>query len=157
MRTAVVRVDVDPTGALAPEELSAGMAALAEQAAAVGAELIQTALAAMPVGRRQVHLLIAGIDADSVEQVGIRLCAGVFGTEPVAGVTTYVSRGTDDDVRGVLSGFGLTGDIRRSPGADGLDVVYVTVGEADLQRAGESRLHTALEASLNCEVHIRAG
>ena len=35
-----------------------------------------------------------------------------------------------------------------------LDVVHVTVCEPDLQRVGESRLHTALEASLNCEVHI---
>lgn len=154
MRTAVVRVDVDPMGELLPEQLAAGMAVLAEQAAAAGVEVIDTDVAAMPVGRRQVHLLIPGSDVQSVIRRGIDLCANAFGAIPRPGVVTYVSRGTDDDVHGVLSGFGLTGDIRRAPGVDGLDVVHVTVPEADLQRAGESRLHTALEASLNCEVHI---
>jgi hypothetical protein len=69
-------------------------------------------------------------------------------------VVTYVSRGTDDDARGVLSGFGLTGEIERVPGDHGFDVVYVTLREADLEHIPESRIHTALEASLNCEVHI---
>jgi hypothetical protein len=69
-------------------------------------------------------------------------------------VITYVSRGTDDDAHGVLSGFGLTGEINRIPGDDGYDVVYVTLSQADLERVPESRIHTALEASLNCEVHI---
>jgi len=41
------------------------------------------------------------------------------------------------------------------PGDDGLDIVYVTLREDDLERVPESRVHTALEASLNCEVHIR--
>jgi hypothetical protein len=83
------------------------------------------------------------------------LCAKAFGTSPVAGVVTYISRGTDDDAHGVLAGFGLTGEIRRTPGDDdGFDVVYVTLRQADLDRVPESRIHTALEASLNCEVHI---
>jgi hypothetical protein len=55
----------------------------------------------------------------------------------------------------VLAGFGLTGEIERRPGDDGLDVVYVTLRKADLERFPESRIHTALEASLNAEVHIR--
>ena len=55
----------------------------------------------------------------------------------------------------MLSGFGLTGEIVRVPGRDGYDVVYVTLRESDLERIPESRIHTALEASLNCEVHIR--
>ena len=38
---------------------------------------------------------------------------------------------------------------------DGYDIVYVTLSEEDLERVPESRVHTALEASLNCEVHIR--
>jgi len=70
-------------------------------------------------------------------------------------VLTYVSRGTDDDAHGVLAGFGLTGEISRSPGDAGWDVVQVTLRKADLARVPESRIHTALEASLNCEVHIR--
>jgi hypothetical protein len=56
----------------------------------------------------------------------------------------------------VLAGFGLTGQIARTPGDDGVDIVDVTLREADLERIPESRVHTALEASLNCEVRIRA-
>ncbi len=31
----------------------------------------------------------------------------------------------------------------------------MTLRKADLERIPESRIHTALEASTNCEVHIR--
>jgi hypothetical protein len=55
----------------------------------------------------------------------------------------------------VLAGFGLTGEVERLPGDDGFDVVHVTLRKVDLERVSESRVHTALEASLNCEVHIR--
>ena len=51
--------------------------------------------------------------------------------------------------------FGLAGEISRTVGDDGLDVVHVSLRKADLERVPESRIHTALEASLNCEVHIR--
>ena len=154
MRTAVVRVNVDPSGLLTAAQLDQGMSTLLGLADEVGAEVVQTALAAMPAARRKVQLLIVGSDADTVEQTALDLCAKAFGTTPVAGVVTYVSRGTDDDAHGVLSGFGLTGQVRRSPGDDGFDVVYVTLRQADLERIPESRIHTALEASLNCEVHI---
>jgi hypothetical protein len=105
-----------------------------------------------------VELLIAAEDGDAAKRSAIALCTRAFGalnTAPVAGVVTFVSRGTDDDARGVLAGFGLTGEIARTPGDDGFDVVYVTLREDDLERVPESRIHTALEASLNCEVHIR--
>jgi hypothetical protein len=154
MRTAVVRVNVDPSGLLTPAQLDQGMSTLLGLADEGGAEVVQTALATMPAARREVQLLIVGSDADTVKQTALDLCAKAFGTTPVAGVVTYVSRGTDDDAHGVLSGFGLTGQVRRSPGDDGFDVVYVTLRQADLERIPESRIHTALEASLNCEVHI---
>jgi hypothetical protein len=154
MRTAVVRVNVDPSGLLTAAQLDQGMSTLLGLAGEVGAEVVQTALAAMPARRREVQLLIVGSDADTVKQTALDLCAKAFGTTPVTGVVTYVSRGTDDDAHGVLSGFGLTGQVRRSPGDDGFDVVYVTLRQADLERIPESRIHTALEASLNCEVHI---
>jgi hypothetical protein len=154
MRTAVVRVRVDPTGLLTSVQLDRGMSTLLGLADEAGAELVQTASGAMPAAGREVQLLIAGSDEDAVKQSASELCAKAFGTTPVAGVVTYVSRGTDDDAHGVLSGFGLTGEIRRCPGGDGLDVVYVTLRAADLERIPESRIHTALEASLNCEVRI---
>ena len=98
---------------------------------------------------------MTGPDADELKRTAIDLCTKAFGTTPVAGVLTYVSRGTDDDVHGVLAAFGLTGEISRTPGDDGCDVVHVTLPEADLARVPESRIQTALEASLNCEVRIR--
>jgi hypothetical protein len=154
MRTAVVRVNVDPSGLLTPAQLDQGMSALLGLADEVGAEVVQATLAAMPRARREVELLIVGGDVDAVRQTALQLCAKAFSTTPVAGVVTYVSRGTDDDAHGVLAGFGLTGQVSRVPGDDGFDVVYVTLRQADLERIPESRIHTALEASLNCEVHI---
>jgi hypothetical protein len=157
MRTAVVRVNVDPSGVLTTPQLRQGMTALHNLAGDAGAELLASDLAAMPVTRREVQLLIADSDAESVQKAAVDLCAGAFGafgTVPVAGVLTYVSRGTDDDAHGVLAGFGLSGQIRRSRGDDGFDVVYVTLRETDLERIPESRIHTALEAALNIEVRI---
>jgi hypothetical protein len=154
MRTAVVRVNVDPSGLLTAAQLDQGMSALLGLADEVGAEVVQATLAAMPTARREVELLITGSVVDTVKQTALELCAKAFSTTPVAGVVTYVSRGTDDDAHGVLAGFGLTGQVSRVPGDDGFDVVYVTLRQADMERIPESRIHTALEASLNCEVHI---
>jgi hypothetical protein len=155
MRTAVVRVNVDPGSALTPAQLEEGMELLLGLVGEIGAGVVENNLAAMPAGRRQVEVLIAADDAEAAKQTAIDLCAKAFSTTPVPGVVTFVSRGTDDDARGVLAAFGLTGEIARAPGDDGFDVVYVTLREDDLERVPESRVHTALEASLNCEVHIR--
>jgi hypothetical protein len=157
MRTAVVRVDVDPSAVLAAAELRDGMAALSGLAAERGADVVVADLAAMPSNRRQVEVLMDGDDSDELKRVAVELCAKAFGplgVEPVAGVLTYVSRGTDDDALGVLAGLGLRGEIERRPSGEGWDVVTVTLRKTDLERVPESRVHTALEASLNCEVHI---
>ena len=155
MRTAVVRVNVDPGSALTPAQLEEGMELLLGLVGEIGAGVVENNLAAMPAGRRQVEVLIAADDVDAAMRTATDLCTKAFSTTPVPGVVTFVSRGTDDDARGVLAAFGLTGDITRAPGDDGFDVVYVTLREDDLERVPESRVHTALEASLNCEVHIR--
>lgn len=155
MRTAVVRVNVDSAGVLATAQLSDGINALTALAGDVGAAVVDNNLAAMPPARREVELLMAGDDPDELKQLAIELCTKAFGTAPAAGVLTYVSRGTDDDAHGVLAGFGLTGEITRSAGYDGWDIVHVTLRKSDLERVPESRIHTALEASLNCEVRIR--
>ena len=160
MRTAVVRVDVDPSARLTSAQLTAGMASLSTLAAAIGAEVIDVDLAAMPTSRRQVEVLIAGNDAGALERTAVELCAkafGAFGAQPTVGVLTYVSRGTDDDAHGVLAGLGLRGEVERTdggPDGPGWDTVRVTLRRVDLERVPESRVHTALEASLNCEVQI---
>lgn len=149
MRTAVVRVNVDPDRVLAAEQLRDGMTVLLGLVSEVGVDV-----ARRDVGR-DVELLVTGDDVESAKKTAIELCATAFNTSPVAGVVTFVSRGTDDDAHGVLAGFGLGGEIVREPGDDGYDIVFVTLREEDLERVPESRIHTALEASLNCEVHIR--
>jgi hypothetical protein len=155
MRIAVVRVNVDPGSMLTPAQLGEGIEVLLGLSDEIGAGVVENNLPAMPASRREVELLIAADDVDTAKQTAIDLCTKAFSTRPRPGVVTFVSRGTDDDARGVLSAFGLTGEIARVPGDDGLDIVYVTLREDDLERVPESRIHTALEASLNCEVHIR--
>jgi hypothetical protein len=155
MRTAVVRVDVDPSGALSRDQLTAGMETLRTLAEQTGIELVDNNLAVMPRGRREAELLIVGADPEELKRTAMAMCANAFGTSPKPGTLTYVSRGTDEDAHGVLAGFGLTGEIDRTPGDGGYDVICVTLRKADMQRIPESRVHTALEASTNCEVHIR--
>ena len=155
MRTAVVRIRVDPAGQLTGAQLADSMVNLRDLAALVGVEVLDNNLAAMPAGRREVEMLMAGGEPEELKATAVALCAKAFGTQPEPGVLTYISRGTDHDAHGVLAGFGLTGEITRSPGDDGWDVVYVTLRKTDLERIPESRIQTALEASLNCEVHIR--
>ena len=155
MRTAVVRVNIDPESALAPAQLDEGMTVLLGLVREMGADVVDKRPAGMPARRREVGVLIDCDDVEAAKRAAIELCAKAFGITPVPGVVTFISRGTDDDAHGVLSGFGLTGEIVRVPGDDGYDVVYVTLRESDLERIPESRIHTALEASLNCEVHIR--
>ena len=156
MRTAVVRVNVDPESELTPAQLRDGMATLLEVTGEANIDVVENDLATMPASRREVELLIAAEDGDTAKGSAIGLCAKAFSTTPVPGVVTFISRGTDDDAHGVLSAFGLAGDITRAAGDDdGYDIVYVTLSEEDLERVPESRVHTALEASLNCEVHIR--
>jgi hypothetical protein len=155
MRTAVVRVHVDPAGRLTPEQLTDGMAALRGLTDGADIDVLENNIAAMPARRREVQMLMAGGDAEQLKRDAVALCAKAFGTTPTPGVVTYVSRGTDDDAHGVLAGFGIAGEIIRTPGDDGVDIVHVTLRKSDLDRIPESRIHTALEASLNCEVHIR--
>ncbi|MBV8929403.1 MAG: hypothetical protein JO152_09795 [Mycobacteriaceae bacterium] len=154
MRTAVVRVQVDPSGQLTGAQLTDGMVSLRELAATADIEVLENNLAAMPAARREVEMLMAGAVADELKATAVALCAKAFGTQPEPGVLTYISRGTDDDAHGVLAGFGLSGEIERLAGEDGLDEIHVTLRKADLERIPESRIHTALEASLNCEVHL---
>ncbi|QZT61359.1 hypothetical protein [Mycolicibacterium austroafricanum] len=154
MRTAVVRIGVDLAGELTADQLTAGSAELSRLVAEVGAELIDNDLAALPPKRREVEILMAGTDAAMLQSRAASLCAKAFSTEPVIGVLTFISHGTDEDAQGVLAGFGLSGVIERRPGNDGWDIITVTLRKSDLTRVPESRVHTALEASTNCEIRI---
>lgn len=154
MRTAVVRMGVDPAGELTVERLTEGLAALRDLVRRAGAEVVANDLAGLPPARREVEVLLVGDDTAELTRVASDLCAQAFGTRPAPGVVTFISRGTDDDALGVLAGFGISGDVVRTPGDQGWDIVEVTLDRSDLDRIPESRIHTALEASLNCEVRI---
>ena len=93
MRTAVVRVNVDPGRVLTPTQLGEGMGVLLGLSDEIGASVVENDLAAMPVGRREIQLLIAADDVDAAKQTVIDLCTKAFSTTPVLGVATFVSRG----------------------------------------------------------------
>ncbi|MFE3543126.1 hypothetical protein ACFXK0_09155 [Nocardia sp. NPDC059177] len=144
MRTAVVRIDVDPDRTLTPARWAAGLRALradspVRPSADTGPELRFQLATDDPAGA--VRDLVAA-------------CARAFGTTPVPGAVTFLSRGTDDDAHGVLAGFGLTGEVDRAADIAGFDIVTVTLRAADLTRIPESRVLTALEAALNAEVRL---
>ncbi|WP_231102163.1 hypothetical protein [Mycobacterium avium] len=103
MRTAVVRVNVDPKSECTAAQLRDGMAALLGLARAAGADVVDNDLAAMPASRREGELLIAADDGDAAMGVAVTLCAKAFQSTPVPGVVTFISRGTDDDPHGGLA------------------------------------------------------
>lgn len=100
----------------------------------------------------QISLLCDEAQAWTPDQAVV-LCAEAFGVAVRRGPVTYVSHGTNADAESVLARFDLDGRVRRENGDDG-EVVIVTVSGRDMRRVPESRLHTALEAALNAEVHI---
>ncbi|TQS47001.1 hypothetical protein [Cryptosporangium phraense] len=147
MRTAVVRINVDPRGELSAPALRAGV----ERLAAEGHEFVRTEI---DPGRPELQFLITGDDPAVMHGTTSAICERAFGVPPARGVVTYLSRGTDDDALGVLAGFGLSGEVTRSLDDDGWDVVEVRLASADLARIPESRVQTALEAALNAEVRL---
>lgn len=149
MRTAVVRVRVDPAGALGAADFGERTERLVAQANAAG----MTVIMIPTVQCRELQVLMSGGDGEFLRDVVKDLCARVFQTSPEVEPVTYVSRGTDDDLHGVLAGFGIAGDISRG-NAEGFDVVTVRLAAACLERVPESRVHTALEAAVNGEVRI---
>jgi hypothetical protein len=151
MRTAVVRVVVDRDGVLSPEAYEAGLRRLRER----GAEVVASPAARLPDRNREIELIVPGLDQADVDKHAAA-CAEAFGVPAAAGVVTYISRGTDDDAHGVLAAFKVAGSVQRTVDGDA-EVVTVTLDTAGMRRVPESRLHTALEAALNCEVRIVSG
>ncbi|WP_460847075.1 hypothetical protein [Phytohabitans suffuscus] len=148
MRTAVVRVVVDRAGTLSAGEYEEGLRRLRER----GTDVVASPAERLPDRNREIELIVAGLDLADLPK-HVTLCAESFRTPAEAGVVTYISRGTDDDAHGVLAAFKVAGRVVREVRGDE-EVVTVTLSAADLRRVPESRLHTALEAALNCEVRI---
>lgn len=149
MPTAVIRVVVDASGELSPDAYEAGLRSLKDR----GVELIASPPEHLADRDREIEILAdAALRLD--DGAYLQLCASAFGVPARLGVTTYISRGTDEDAVGVLERFGLGGEVEREFNGED-DIVTVTISAGEQRRVPESRLHTALEAALNCEVRLR--
>lgn len=147
MPTAVVRLVIGSAESLSPNEFQNGVDRLRD----AGFEVVAPSPDPASVGGREIEVIA---DLDDIEPARI-LAAGAaaFPTTVTPGVITYISRGTDEDARGVLDRFEVAGEIRREIRGDE-EIVHVTMARVESRRVPESRLHTALEAALNCEVRI---
>jgi hypothetical protein len=147
--TAVVRVVIDPDGRLSAADYEDGIRLVRSP----GIDVIAGPGEYLPESLREIGLVVEDWAGEwSTDQLLAR-CREVFGIEPRLGVITYISRGTDDDARGVLARFGVPGDVRRECAA-GEEIVIVTISADAARKVPESRLRTALEAALNAEVQI---
>jgi hypothetical protein len=163
VRTAVIRVNLNPGGDLASDRLAAAVAELRSS----GLEVIAPDFGRVPAHAREIELLLPGEDTAALSAWAESRCAEALGAvapetrapgrqPPVAGAATFLSRGTDEDVLGVVRAFGLTASVERAWAGEE-EIVTVTIPRADARRVPESRLHTALEAALNAEVRIVYG
>jgi hypothetical protein len=143
MRQAVVRIDVDPDRTLSPGDIAAGIGRLGGSGVTVNRH----------PGERTVELVIDSDTPDQARARAFEACTAAFGTAPALGTITFISRGTDQDALGVVEAFGVQAHLERTE-EDGEEVAVFTLPAADRRRVPESRLHTALEAALNCEVRI---
>ncbi|HUN35594.1 MAG TPA: hypothetical protein VMU95_26650 [Trebonia sp.] len=150
MRTAVIRVNLNPAGDLPDDQLAAAV----EDLKSSGLEVIAPDFGQVPAHSREIELLLPGEDTAALSAWAADRCARALGAPgPVAGAATFLSRGTDEDALGVVSAFGLTATVERAWNND-QEIVTITIPRADARRVPESRLHTALEAALNAEVRL---
>src|SRR5580658_7261508 len=96
MRTAVMRINIDPEGALGAADVARGLDNLQSGLAELGLRLVSWDLASLPAKRRELQFLGDG-DPAAMLASARELCRTAFGTEAAPGTTTYLSRGSDDD------------------------------------------------------------
>jgi hypothetical protein len=170
MRTAVIRVNLDPGGELGEDRLSRAVEALRTG----GTEVLAPDFSRVPPHAREIELLVEGDDPATLRSWAEALCAEALCPEaqcaeaqcpeaqcaealgapgPQAGAATFLSRGTDEDALGVVRAFGISAELDRFWEADE-EIAVFTITRDDAAHVAESRLLTALEAALNCEVRI---
>jgi hypothetical protein len=163
MRTAVIRVNLDPAGDLTDDRLSRAVGMLR----ADGIEVLAPDFGRVPPHAREIELLVEGDDPAALRAWAETRCAEALGSEargseargapgPRAGAATFLSRGTDEDALGVVRAFGISAELDRFWEEDE-EVAVFTITREDASHVAESRLLTALEAALNCEVRIIVG
>lgn len=163
MRTAVIRVNLDPAGDLPEDRLSRAVGMLRTD----GIEVLAPDFGRVPPHAREIELLVEGDDPMALRAWAETRCAEALGSEargseargapgPRAGAATFLSRGTDEDALGVVRAFGISAELDRFWEEDE-EVAVFTITREDASHVAESRLLTALEAALNCEVRIIVG
>ena|ERR1700730_4406547 len=150
MRTAVIRVNLDPAGRLAVGDLTRAVTELRSR----GIEVLAPALEKLPPTAREIELIVAGDDPATLRTWAEATCAAALGAgDPQAGQPTFLSRGMDEDALGVVRAFGISAEIERQCDDDD-EIAIFTISRAVASHVVESRLRTALETALNCEVRI---
>lgn len=144
MRKAVIRIDADPDHKLSARDVADGVRTLETWGFTV---------------RRRRHdrdltVTFDSPDRETARDLAVSFCEKAFGVTPAPGAVTFASRGTDEDALGVIAAFGVPADLERVED-NGEEIIVATFSAADRKRVPESRLHTALEAALNCEIRIR--
>ena len=145
----MLRIEIDNEGTLSAHHYERGLKRLA----AAGLHVVASPIAHLREFEREIEVILEDPPPGQIGEV-VNACADAFGTPAAAGAVTYTSRGTDDDVSGVLAAFQLKGELQRDV-VNGFEMMTVTLSRGDARRVPESSLHTALEAALNCEVRIR--
>ena len=138
-----MRIDPDPDRVLSPADIATGIRALPSHGVSIHRH----------PNDRELEVILDSENPDDARLRTSRACLQAFGITPTVGVVTFISRGTDDDALGVVEAFGVHAHVERIE-EDGEEVAIFTLAAADRRRVPESRLHTALEAALNCEIRI---
>src|SRR3979490_348665 len=104
MRTAVIRINLNPAGDLAADRLSAVVQELRDS----DLEVIAPDFGKVPAHAREIELLLPGDGAEALSAWAQARCTAALGRPgPVAGTATFLSRGTDEDALGVVRQFGI--------------------------------------------------
>lgn len=149
MPAAVIRVVVDPSGRLEDDDYRNGLHHLR----AKGFDVVAAPSISIDPHRHEIELIVDDEGHGPATEKYLAECLTAFGVKPALGVITYISRGTENDARGVLARFGVSGTVVRTIESDE-EVFTVSLSQETRGRVTESRLHTALEAALNAEVRI---
>src|ERR1035438_6645291 len=111
----------------------------------------------LPSHAREIELLVEGDVPAGLRAWAEARCAEALGAPgPRGGAATFLSRGTDEDALGVVHAFGIRAGLEHF-WEDDEEIAVFTITRADAAHVAESRLRTALEAALNCEVRIIVG
>lgn len=149
MPAAVIRVVVDPSGRLKDNQYRNGLHHLRSK----GLDVVATPSISIDPHRHEIELIVDDDGRGPATDEYLAECLTAFGVKPALGVITYISRGTENDARGVLARFGVSGTVVRTIESDE-EVFTVSLSQETRGQVAESRLHTALEAALNAEVRI---